>query len=183
MFKWLWTIFSLGAPVDCANSLYICHALKALWISNHFLKIKTSRQCLTFFTQKTKTWNSQAYAHFKHLRWNLQQTCRDQFSHKPITTLGRLLTNVKDKDRPEDRQGAVYEIKGCDYQATYTGETGGNLSMRLTEHKWASRNGDVNNHIAEHHLQTKHQIDWESATCITYSRDYHKRLTFDSWYY
>ena len=30
----------------------------------------------------------------------------------------------------------------------------------------ATRNGDTKNHIAEHHLQTKHQIDWESATCL-----------------
>ncbi|CAH3105740.1 unnamed protein product, partial [Porites lobata] len=35
-------------------------------------------------------------------------------AHKPITTLRRLLTNVKDKDKPEDRQGAVYKIKCCD---------------------------------------------------------------------
>ena len=34
-----------------------------------------------------------------------------------------------------------------------------------------TRNGDVNNHIVEHHLQMKHQIDWDSATCITYSTD------------
>ena len=67
-------------------------------------------------------------------------------------TLGRLLTNVKDKDKPEDRQGAVYKIKCCDCQASYIGETGRNLSTRLTEHKRATRNGDVNNHIAEHHL-------------------------------
>ena len=40
-------------------------------------------------------------------------------AHKPITTLRRLHTNVKDKDKPEDSD-------------------------------------DVNNHIAEHHLQTKH---------------------------
>ena len=40
-------------------------------------------------------------------------------AHKPITTLRRLLTNVKDKDKPEDRQGAVYKIKYCDCQATY----------------------------------------------------------------
>ena len=76
-------------------------------------------------------------------------------AHKPITTLRRLLTNVKDKDKPEDRQGAVYKIKCCDCQASYIGETGRNLSTRLTEHKRATRNGDVNNHIAEHHLQTK----------------------------
>ena len=99
-------------------------------------------------------------------------------AHKPITTLRRLLTNVKDKDKPEDRQGAVYKIKCCDCQASYIGETGRNLSTRLTEHKRATRNGDVNNHIAEHHLQTKHQIDWDSA--ITYSTDYHQRLTLES---
>ena len=57
--------------------------------------------------------------------------------------------NVKDKDKPEDRQGAVYKIKCCDCQASYIGETGRNLSTRLTEHKRATRNGDVNNHIAE----------------------------------
>ena len=45
-------------------------------------------------------------------------------AHKPITTLRRLLTNVKDKDKPEDRQGAVYKIKCCDCQASYIAETG-----------------------------------------------------------
>ena len=58
------------------------------------------------------------------------------------------ITNVKDKDKPENRQGAVYNIKCCDCQASYIGETGRNLSTRAT-------NGDVNSHIAEHHLKTK----------------------------
>ena len=62
------------------------------------------------------------------------------------------MTNVKDKDKPEDRQGAAYKIKCCDCQATYIGETGKNLSTRLTEHKCATRNGDIDNHIAEHHF-------------------------------
>ena len=70
-------------------------------------------------------------------------------AHKPITTLQQLLTNVNDKDKPEDGQGAVYKIKICDCQASYIGETGRNLSTRLTEHKRAMKNGDVNNHIAE----------------------------------
>ena len=43
-------------------------------------------------------------------------------------------------------------------------------------------NGDLNNHIAEHHLKTKQQIDWDSATCITYSTDYYQRLTLESWF-
>ena len=88
-------------------------------------------------------------------------------AHKPITTLRQLLTNVKDKDEPSDRRGAVYKIKCCDCQATYIGETGRNLNVRLTEHKRATRNGDINNHIAEHHLKTNHRIDWDSAECVT----------------
>ena len=42
------------------------------------------------------------------------------------------------------------------------------------------RNGDINNHIAEHHLKTKHQIDWDSVTCITYPTDYYQRLILES---
>ena len=41
-------------------------------------------------------------------------------------------------------------------------------------------NGDVNSHIAGHHLQTKHYIDWDSETCITYSTDYYQRVTLES---
>ena len=43
-------------------------------------------------------------------------------AHKPMFTLRRLLTNVKDKDEPEDRPGAVCKIKCSDCQATYIGE-------------------------------------------------------------
>ena len=122
--------------------------------------------------------------HQRHL-WNCCTyitTLQYRVAHKPITTLRRLLTNVKDKGKPEDRQGAVYEIKCCDCQASYIGETGRNLSTRLTELKQATRNGDVNNHIAEHHLQTKDRIDWGSAARITYFTDYYQRLTLESWF-
>ena len=97
-------------------------------------------------------------------------------------TLRQLLTNVKDKDNPNDRQGAVYKIKCCDCQVTYIGETGRNLNKRLTEHKRATRNGDLNNNIAEHHLQTNHRIDWDSAECVIYSSDYYQQLTVESWF-
>ena len=67
-------------------------------------------------------------------------------------------------------------------QASYIGETGRNLNIRLTEHKRATKNGDVSNYIAEHHLHTNHRIDWDSAECVTYSTDYYKRLTLESWF-
>ena len=33
-----------------------------------------------------------------------------------------------------------------------------------------------------YHLKKKHQIDWDSATCITYSTDYYQRLTLENWF-
>ena len=51
------------------------------------------------------------------------------------------------------------------------GETGRNLNIWLTDRKRATRNGDINNHIAEHHLKTNHRIDWDSVECVTYNTD------------
>ena len=51
------------------------------------------------------------------------------------------------------------------------------LAMK-TRNQWLVRYDP----IAEHHLKTKHQIDWDSATCITYSTDYYQRLTLESWF-
>ena len=102
-------------------------------------------------------------------------------AHKPIFTLQHLLPNVKGKDKPEDRPGAVYKIHCSDCQATYIGATGRNFTMRLTKHKRATKMGDLNNNIAEHHLKTSHAIDWDSATCLTYSADYYQWITLESW--
>ena len=103
-------------------------------------------------------------------------------AHKPYTILRQLLTNVKDKDDPRNRKGAVYKISCSDCRASYIGETGKNLTTRLTEHKRAKRKRDVNNHIAEHHRLTNHTIDWDSAQCLTYSTNYFQRLTLESWF-
>ena len=44
------------------------------------------------------------------------------------------------------------------------------------------RSGGVNNHIAVHHQLTNHNIDWDTAQCLTYSTNYFQRLTLESWY-
>ena len=82
------------------------------------------------------------------------------------------MTNVKDKDEPRNRKGAVYKINCVDCNAPYNGETGRNLTTRLTEHKRATRKGDVNNHFAEHHRLANHTIDKDSAKCLTYTTKY-----------
>ena len=76
----------------------------------------------------------------------------------------------------------MYRIKCTDWQATYIGETDRSPKTRLTKHKRATKNGDIRNHISEHHRLTKHKIDWDSAECVTYSTNYQQRLTLESWY-
>ena len=70
-------------------------------------------------------------------------------------------------------------IRTCsDCPATYIGETGRNLTTRLTEHKRATKKGDLNNNIAEHHLKASHANDFDSATCLTNSTDYYQLIYF-----
>ena len=50
-------------------------------------------------------------APLKLLHNHLLQPYNICVAHKTITTLRLLLTNVKDKDKQENRQGAVHKIK------------------------------------------------------------------------
>ena len=97
-------------------------------------------------------------------------------AHKPITTLRRLLTKVKDKDKPEDRQGAVCEIKCCDCQASYIAAP--DWPQTNVRREMVTSTITLLSTI----LQTKHKIGWPSATCFMYSTDYCQRLTLESWF-
>ena len=41
---------------------------------------------------------------------------------------------------------------------------------------------DESRHKLQHHLKTSRTIDWDSATCATYSTDYYQRITLESWF-
>ena len=75
-----------------------------------------------------------------------------------------------------------FKIKCSDCLAIYIGETSRNLTTPLNEHKRATKKGDLNNNIAEHHLKTSHTIDWDSASRVTNSTDYYQRITLESWF-
>ncbi|PFX17276.1 putative RNA-directed DNA polymerase from transposon X-element [Stylophora pistillata] len=154
--------------------------------NNDFIRRNTHRPTTTTETNDTATPTTTAtIPYIKGMSENISRILLPfniRVAHKPITTLRQLLTNVKDKDEPRNRQGTIYKINCSDCQASYIGETGRNLTTRLTEHRRATRKGDVSNHIAEHHRLTNHNIDWDSAQCLTYSTDYFQRLTLESWF-
>ena len=105
-----------------------------------------------------------------------------RIAHKPTRTLRHLLTNVKDKDDPKDRQGTVYRIRCNDCTGTYIGETGRTLTTRLGDHQTATDKEDLTNNIAQHHRKTGHDINWDSATCLTHSTYKDQRLTLERWF-
>ena len=50
-------------------------------------------------------------------------------------------------------------------------------NLRIKKHNWTNKFN-----ISEHHLLTKHKIDWGSAECVTYITNCHLQLTLESWY-
>ena len=80
--------------------------------------------------------------------WPVLQPFHTRVAYKSITTQCQSLTNVKDKDEPKNRQGAIYGINNSDCHASYIRETDRNLSTRLTEHKRMTITSGVNNHKA-----------------------------------
>ena len=82
---------------------------------------------------------------FGHSKWfesrsistnsRIPQPYNIRVAHKPTTTLRQLLTNDKDKDEPNNRQGAVYKIKCSDCQASYIRD----LKQTLEAVRWRRR--------------------------------------------
>ena len=104
-------------------------------------------------------------------------------AHKPTTTLRHLLTNIEDWEEPSNRQGAVNFTRSNAPTTRLLALVRLAETTRQTEQmKRATRNGDVNNHIAVHHQMTNHNTDWDSTQCLTYSTNYFYRLTLESRY-
>ena len=56
--------------------------------------------------------------------------------------------------------------------------TGRTLTTRLGEHQTATDKEDLTNNIAQHHRKTGHDINWDSATCLTHSTDKDQTYTW-----
>jgi hypothetical protein len=103
-------------------------------------------------------------------------------AHKPTTTLRDVLTRVKDPSPKNSRVGTVYKITCAECPASYLGETGRTLECRIKEHKRCIANKDASNSIAVHHMATRHEMDWEGATCLEYASHYGQRMFLESWH-
>ena len=77
---------------------------------------------------------------------------------KNYTTLGSILTKVKDKIPLESKKGMICKIN-CARGDTYIGETGRTLEIRMKEHKSACVRADFEKlAVAEHTWLSGHYI-------------------------
>ena len=72
---------------------------------------------------------------------------------KPHTTIRSILVAPKDKDHPQDKCGAVYQLTCHDCEASYIRETERALKQRTKEHQKDS------SPIGHHMGYTKHKVD------------------------
>ena len=89
-----------------------------------------------------------------------------KIGHKPTNTIKTQLFNAKDKRPTLEKTGAIYKIKCSNCNIEYIGETGGELSKRIHEHKNAVQRKDPLSAIYNHINTTGHQMDWDGTTII-----------------
>ena len=92
--------------------------------------------------------------------------------YKYPNTIGKFL--VKNSPKVETNAG-VYAIPCKTCKKPYIGESGRDYNIRLSEHKRAVRNGDMNNALFVHMSQENHEIDWNNGQVIYKVKDEKKR--------
>ena len=88
----------------------------------------------------------------------------------PTNTIRSRLVHPKDKIEKLDKCGLVYKVDCGDCDATYVGETGRALKVRLKEHRHP-RKSHVGQHLKEH----QHQFKDEEASVLHTEGNWWKR--------
>ena len=101
---------------------------------------------------------------------------------KPNQTLREILSKPKDQVEKLQQTGVVYSIPCQQCDVKYIGETKRALGTREKEHQAAlRRNHAKQSALAEHAIQTGHDIDWEHSTIIYKEERWHQRKWLEAW--
>ena len=85
----------------------------------------------------------------------------------PHSTFCKMLVRPKDPIPSDACKGIIYRIPCKDCDQCYIGRSGRTLASQLNRHQQAVANEDSNaSTLAEHVLETRHQIDWPNSTVL-----------------
>ena len=97
-------------------------------------------------------------------------------TEKPHRTLRSQVVHPKNPVDSMDKRGAVYKVECGDCDAKYIGETKRTARVRISEHQRALRlDQPEKSAVAEHALQTLHDINWTGVEVIAHEEQYWKR--------
>ena len=88
---------------------------------------------------------------------------------------------MKKRDNQPVLFGIVYSINCGQCEWVYVGETGRSLDERVSEHKRAVKNCCANSEVAKHCWESKHRMNWGSASVLDRERSFGKRLFKEAW--
>ena len=89
-----------------------------------------------------------------------------QVAFKNSNTVRNLLI----KNSPKSMEGCVYSIPCKHCNKCYIGQTGKELKIRIDQHKYSVRSGQMSNALFVHMRDTNHSIDWKGSTVVVKSK-------------
>ena len=102
---------------------------------------------------------------------------------RPLRTLRQMLVRPKDPVPVDERKGVVYSIPCVECSSVYIGQTGRSLKQRVSEHRRALKNGDIQaSALAEHVLKTGHAVDLSQSEVLDHHQHTTTRCMLESWY-
>ena len=91
-----------------------------------------------------------------------------------------ILRNLLIKNSPDSHSGCIYRIPCIDCDRFYIGQTGKSLEVRIKQHKYSVRTGQLSNALFVHMSETDHVIDWKTASIIKYNKSMVERNIIES---
>lgn len=99
-----------------------------------------------------------------------------KFAYYNCKKIGDIYTSLKDKTPPLQQSDVVYSVKCGDCPKIYIGQTGRNLSARITSHRSDIRLNKTSCQLSIHSNTSLHSPDYSSVKILDVERHWKKRL-------
>ena len=147
-------LFNNDYPVDIVNT-YIEKRLK--FLNNNLKKLKVNnrpRIVLPFVEE------------LKPVMKNFFNKFHTDIIYSTVNKFRRFIKLGKDKCKTGENTNVVYRVDCNDCDATYVGQTGRRLDIRIREHKKRCEKYDMNNALYTHISETNHSINFNKVKIL-----------------
>ena len=84
------------------------------------------------------------------------------------------------KNSPNQGAGCIYQVPCSQCNKVYLGQSGKELTVRLKQHKYNVRTGNMSSALFVHMNEFNHRIEWQDAKELIYCKDLVKRNIIES---